>query len=252
MTKQLIAFALDDALAVSKSEMHPRMSALLAELLNHYDVCVTSGVLYDYFESQILRGLEATPAQLSRLHLMPTCGTRYYRYSTDTEQWELQYAEDMSESDKTHIIEVLEAAAREVGVWEERPYGEIIEDRLSQITYSALGQKAPTEKKYEWANAHAADRQRLVALVASKLPGFEVRLGGTTSVDVTPQGVDKSYGLKRLMAMRGLAPADVLYIGDKLQEGNMNYPVKLLGVDCVEVEGWPETAKVVEGIIGVS
>jgi hypothetical protein len=41
-------------------------------------------------------------------------------------------------------------------------------------------------------------------------------------------------------------------LGDKLQEGGNDYPVKAMGVDCIEVDGWEETALVLEGILGVS
>jgi phosphomannomutase len=40
-----------------------------------------------------------------------------------------------------------------------------------------------------------------------------------------------------------LTTADMLFIGDRLDEGGNDYPVKAMGVPCVAVEGWKDTAQ---------
>lgn len=250
--KKLIAFDLDDTLAVTKSPMSDRMSNLLGQLLEKYDVCIISGGKFEQFKIQVVDRLEAPVQILDKLHLMPTCGTRYYRYNELDEDWKLQYAEDLSEDDKKRIIKALELSAKELNLWEKEPYGPIIEDRESQITYSALGQQAPAEKKYEWATKNAEAKKELRTLVAERLPDLEVRLGGTTSVDITRIGIDKAYGMEKIIDALDISREDILFIGDKLQEGGNDYPVKAMGVDTIEVEGWESTAYVIEGILGVT
>ena len=252
MTRKVIAFDLDDTLAISKSPISDRMGELLVQLLKKYDVCIISGGRYEQFKKQVIDRLEATPRELSRMHLMPTCGTRYYRYDEVESEWKLQYAEDLSDEQKKKIVSVLESAAKEVGLWVDKPYGDIIEDRLSQITYSALGQQAPAEEKYKWAEANAEAKQVLRKLVADQLPDLEVRLGGTTSVDVTRIGIDKAYGMQKLIETLDISKSDILFIGDKLQEGGNDYPVKAMGIDSIEVDRWEDTALVLEGILRVS
>lgn len=248
--KKVIAFDLDDTLAVTKSPISDRMSGLLNKLLAKYQVCIISGGKYEQFITQVVDRLGADNKLLGNLHLMPTCGTRYYRYQNGS--WKLEYAEDLSLEQKSQIRLALESSAKEIGLWEEKPYGEIIEDRLSQITYSALGQQAPAELKYRWAKEHEADKQILRQKIADKLPDLEVRLGGTTSVDVTRPGIDKSYGMKKLMAALGIAKDEILFFGDKLMEGGNDYPVKAMGIDSIAVEGWETTAYALEGILGVT
>lgn len=250
--KKVIAFDLDDTLAVTKSPLSDRMSKLLADLLEHYDICVISGGKFEQFKRQVVDRLEAPAHKLNRVHLMPTCGTRYYRYDELADEWKIQYAEDLTEAEKKQIVEALETSAKEVGLWAEKPYGEIIEDRGSQVTYSALGQEAPAEKKYEWAEKNADAKQKLRELVASRLPDLEVRLGGTTSVDVTRIGIDKAYGMRKLCEAIDIDQDEILFIGDKLQEGGNDYPVKAMGIDTIEVNRWEDTAYVLEGILGVS
>jgi phosphomannomutase len=252
MTRKVIAFDLDDTLAISKSPISDRMGDLLVQLLKKYDVCIISGGKYEQFKKQVIDRLEATPRELTRMHLMPTCGTRYYRYDELDSEWKLQYAEDLTEEQKKKIVAALESSAKQTGLWAEKPYGDIIEDRGSQVTYSALGQLAPAEEKYKWAEANAEAKQVLRKLVADQLPDLEVRLGGTTSVDVTRIGIDKAYGMKKLIEALDISKDDVLFIGDKLQEGGNDYPVKAMGIDSIEVDRWEDTALVLEGVLKVS
>lgn len=252
MTKKLIAFDLDDTLAVTKSPISDRMGAILVSLLESYDVCIISGGKFEQFKSQVVDRLEAPAHILNKLHLMPTCGTRYYRYDELGSDWKLQYAEDLSRKEKDMIIETLETSAKEIGLWEAKPYGAIIEDRESQITYSALGQQAPAEKKYEWAEKNSEAKQKLRELVASRLPNLEVRLGGSTSVDITRIGIDKAYGMHKIIEALNINQDDILFVGDKLQEGGNDYPVKAMGIDTIEVDRWEDTAFVLEGILAVS
>lgn len=250
--KKIIVFDLDDTLAVTKSPISDRMSELLGKLLQYYQVCVISGGKFEQFEKQIVKRLEAPEKLLTKLHLMPTCGTRYYRFNKQSKEWVKQYAEDLSEEQKKEIITALEKCSKELGLWEENPYGEIIEDRGSQVTYSALGQQAPLDVKYEWAEKNKDIKPVLREKVAELLPDLEVRLGGASSVDITRLGIDKAYGMRKLIEATGVAQDEILFIGDKLQEGGNDYPVKAMGIDCIEVDGWEETAFVIEGIVHVT
>jgi len=183
---------------------------------------------------------------------MPTCGTRYYRHDEITREWKVVYAEDLSEDEKKKIVSVLEDSAKKLGLWAEKPYGDIIEDRGSQVTYSALGQQAPAEEKYKWAEENAEAKQELRAMVAGQLPDLEVRLGGTTSVDITRIGIDKAYGMQKLIDTLNISKDDILFVGDKLQEGGNDYPVKAMGIDSIEVDRWEDTAFVLEGVLAVT
>lgn len=250
--KKLIAFDLDDTLAVTKLPITDRMSELLTELLNHYDVCVISGGAFSQFEIQVVDRLSAPAHLLNKLHLMPTCGTRYYRYDELGKKWAMQYAEDLSPVQKTRIKAALESTAKEMGLWCDNPTGEIIEDRFSQVTLSALGQQASPEDKYAWADTFKDIRPLFRDKVAEKLPDLEVRIGGTTSTDITLPGIDKAYGMKKLIDAIEISKDEILFIGDKLQEGGNDYPVKAMGIDSIEVDGWEETALVLEGVLAVT
>lgn len=248
--KKLLAFDLDDTLAVTKSPISDHMSETLARILEEFEVCIISGGRYEQFKTQVVDRLHIEPHKLNRLHLMPTCGTRYYRYNELDGEWQQQYAEDLSEAERARVAEVLESSARELGLWEEKPAGNIIEDRGTQVTFSALGQNATPEDKYAW-DPDGTKKARLRDHAAQSLPGLEVRAGGSTSIDVTREGIDKAYGMQKLIDAIDIHKDDILFFGDNLQEGGNDYPVKAMGIDCLDVDKWEDTVNRLETILAV-
>ena len=248
--KKLLAFDLDDTLVVTKSPMDDRMADVLTRALDYFDICVISGGKYEQFENQVINRLKANPEQLRKLHLMPTCGTQYYHFDDVAKKWNRVYSEDLTKEQKQRITAVLEEAAKTLGYWEAKPYGEIIEDRGSQVTFSALGQMASPEKKYAW-DPDGTKKMAIRDYAAKKLPDLEFRAGGTTSVDVTAVGIDKAYGIKKLMEQLEIGKEDVLFFGDKLQPGGNDYPVKAMGIDSMEVSSCLDTVKILESILHV-
>lgn len=250
--KKVLAFDMDDTLAVSKTPLAPHMSDILRDVLRQFDVCVISGAKFETLDNQIIQGLEGIDEQQrAHLHLMPTCGTRYYRFNEAEQQWQPQYAEDLSEDEKQRIIAALEQAAKELDLWEPNPVGEIIEDRLSQVTYSALGQKVAPEPKYAW-DPDGSKKRALQKRAAELLPEFAVGAAGTTSIDVTRPGIDKGYGINKLIDVLGITAQDVLFFGDKLEPGGNDYPVIATGADTVAVTRWEDTAVALEAILKVT
>lgn len=220
------------------------MASRLRDLLRLVRVCVISGGRFEQFESQLLARLP-DDSPLGNLHLMPTCGTRYYLFDPSRGAWVTQYSHDLSVDQKARAVQTLSDAARRLGLWPESPWGEVIEDRGSQVTFSALGQEAPIAEKVKW-DPDGRKRESLRESVAPLLPDLEVRSGGSTSVDVTLKGVDKAYGVSRLAQALGLQYESILFVGDRLNPGGNDYPVKALGVPCVSVVNWQETAGLID------
>ena len=245
---RLIAFDLDDTLAPSKSAVDPRMLAVFAELLDRTTVAVISGGNFEQFETQLVSRLEGIDeAALERLHLLPTCGTRYERREAGA--WHTVYRENLTPEESAAALTALREESERLGLWESSPWGEILEDRGSQVTFSALGQRAPVAPKHAW-DPDGSKKNALRAAVAARLPELEVRSGGSTSVDITRRGIDKAYGMRKLEEHTGIPLSDMFFIGDRLDPEGNDYPVKALGVACHAVTGWQDTADYLERLLG--
>jgi HAD superfamily hydrolase (TIGR01484 family) len=241
--KSLIVFDLDGTLAASKTPIDAEMAALLGALLTIVKVAVISGGDWPQFETQLLDRLPHD--QMEKLSLLPTCGTKFFRYTGD---WQKLYSEDFSADEKAMILRSLKQAIASSGHKPDKVWGEVTQDRGSQITFSALGQDAPLAQKKNW-DPGFDKRRSIKALLDPLLPDFSVNLGGTTSIDITRRGIDKAYGIGKLENILHLGIRDMIYIGDALFPGGNDYPAKQAGVLCIGVRDPNETKRVIEAII---
>lgn len=242
--KKLVIFDLDGTLAESKSALDSEMSALLARLLKVSRVAVISGGDWPQFELQLLSNL-APGADLSALSLLPTCGTKYFRYEG---AWDKLYSEDFSPEERERIVAAFEEALEKTEFKPEQVWGELIEDRGSQITFSALGQQAPVDVKKTW-DPDFNKRRRISEVLEGLLPGLTIRMGGATSIDVTKPGIDKAYGIRKLRDLLGIKIEDMVFVGDALFPGGNDYPAREAGVDSIQVRDHDETKRVVEAML---
>jgi len=242
--KELIVFDLDGTLAESKSSLDGEMAELLGALLGIVKVAVISGGNWPQFEKQLLSNLPRD-GRLKNLSLLPTCGTKFYRYESG---WERLFSEDFTVEEKEKILRSLKHTITSLGFEVETVWGDVIEDRGSQITFSALGQRAPLEAKKHW-DPDFSKRQKMKALLETLIPGFSVRLGGTTSVDVTRLGIDKAYGIRKLQDLLGIPIKKMIFVGDALFPGGNDYPAKEAGVVSIQVRDPDETKRVIEAVL---
>jgi hypothetical protein len=242
--KKLIVFDLDGTLAPSKSSLDSEMASQLHDLLGVVRVAVISGGAWLQFERQVLSKLKQDE-RLANLSILPTCGTQFFQYAG---QWTRLYAEDFTTGEKEKIIGSLSKSVAIAGFKVEKTWGETIEDRGSQITYSALGQQAPLEDKEKW-DADFAKRKKIKAILDTLIPEFSVRLGGATSIDATKPGIDKAYGIKKLREILGIEVKEMIYVGDALFPGGNDYPAEEAGVVSIAVRDPDDTKRVIETMI---
>jgi HAD superfamily hydrolase (TIGR01484 family) len=239
-----MVFDLDGTLAKSKSPLETEMADLLNKLMRVMKVAVISGGAWPQFEKQLLANLPRN-GQLKQLSLLPTSGTKFLRYDG---QWTQVYAETFTPGEKTKIIGALNRALDESGVRPEMHWGEVIEDRDSQITMSALGQDAPLDVKQAW-DPDFEKRKKIRAILDPMIPGFSVGMGGASSIDVTRPGVDKAYGIHKLQEVLGIPIKEMIFVGDALFPGGNDEAVRKTGATCIKVRDPEETGRVIEAVI---
>ncbi|HEX8946870.1 MAG TPA: plasma-membrane proton-efflux P-type ATPase [Candidatus Paceibacterota bacterium] len=223
-----IVFDLDSTLAKSKQPIEPAMAAALTRLLACIKIAVISGGKLEQLTKQVADRLPPHAAR-GNLFLLPTSGAALYAYRTGT--WTRIYQEALSPDEAASIRAALLSANEETHTVDfgTPAHGERIEFRGSQVSFSALGQEAPLAEKLAW-DPTRAKREALRAALAPRLPGFEVRIGGTTTIDITKKGIDKAYGVRRLSEHLHVPIDRMEYVGDQLYEGGNDAVVTATGI----------------------
>lgn len=256
-SKKLVVFDMDGTLTPSKAPMRRDMARLLVRLLEKKAVAVIGGGRYGQFRRQFVGPLrqsvsEASKAKFSprllrHLFLFPTSSTAFYRWKKG---WKKVYAHELPAKTKRKIFTAFERVFEEAKYEHPRKvYGQIIEDRGTQVTFSAAGQKAPIPVKEAWKRKNNKLRARLARALAKKLPNLEVRVGGLTSIDVTRKGIDKAYGIRQIEKVLKIPRKEMLFVGDAIFPGGNDYAVVGAGVDYVKVRGPEETKRVIKFLL---
>jgi len=244
--KKTIVFDLDGTLAESKQSLDAEMSGLLSQLLYVKKVGIVSGGAFTQLKSQIIDKIVFDAEKFKNLYIFPTKGAMMYTFDGNT--WVKKYEKDLTTEDKEKIRVAFQKVLLEVDFLPKEHFGEILEDRETEFTFSALGQNAPVDLKKIWDPA-AEKRQKLEKLLQKQLPDFEVAIGGSTSIDITKKGIDKAFALRQLCTLEHFTIDEILYIGDALFPGGNDYSVKRMGVYTIAVKDYNETKGIIRKII---
>ncbi len=245
INKKVIVCDLDGTLAKSKSSLTEDMSNALCKVLLKYNLVVVSGGAYSQFQKQFLSSFKCSEDLLKNLYFFPTMGSTCYIYDYELKDWKQVYDERLTEDEKKVIFKAINDSMVESGLDFSSPFGDIIEDRGSQVTFSGRGQDAPIEVKVAW-DHDQIKRKSLVELIKAKIPQYEISIGGTTSIDITKKGIDKAYAIGKIKELLNVTTEDIVFIGDALFSGGNDSPVKKTGVDFIQVDGPDGTLEFLE------
>ncbi|RJP44168.1 HAD-IIB family hydrolase [Candidatus Parcubacteria bacterium] len=253
--KKLIVFDLDGTLARTKSDLEPSMSRALNALLREKSVAVIGGGTYAQFRKQLIAELRCPTPLLSGLFLFPTTATSFYRYRSGW--WRRIYGFELSARERRSIKKAFRDVLREIGyVPPKKLYGRVIEDRRTQVTFSALGQDVVrmlgdrgVRLKEKWTRKNTPLKLKIARMVQKRLPDLEVHAAGFTSIDVTRKGIDKEYGIRQIGKHLRVPIKDMLFVGDAIFPGGNDYAAVKTGVDYVKVSGPRETEKIIKKLL---
>ncbi len=245
---KLIIFDLDGTLALSKAVIDSEMASLLRQLLAKKLIAVIGGGEFGQFKKQLLDKLSVQNTLLKNLFLFPTNAASFYRHTGRI--WQREYIEKLSNNEKTKIFDAFKKTFEELGYHHPKKiYGKLIEDRDTQITFSALGQLAPLRLKNKWDVEHVADKFRIAKRLQEHLPEFEVKTAGYTSIDVTRKGIDKGYGVRQIKKRLDISFGDMIFVGDAIFPGGNDYEVLRTGVECFKVKDVEDTKKIIKNLL---
>ena len=253
--KKLIVFDLDGTLAESKTVMDKEMTALMEQLLAKKKVAVIGGGRYQVFKMQLTAALKGAPRDLLKnLYLFPTTSTAFYHYDRG---WKNVYTLTMSKEEKAKIRKAFKETYKEAGyVHPKKTYGVVLEDRVSQMTFSALGQdvvkvlgKEGLRLKEKWKKENTPIKLKMAKILAKKLPTLEVHSAAFTSIDITRKGIDKAYGVRQIEKHLHVPIKNMIFIGDALYPGGNDYAAKKSGIQTLAVKNPEDTKRVIKEIL---
>ncbi|MBR3172562.1 HAD-IIB family hydrolase [Candidatus Saccharibacteria bacterium] len=251
VTKRMLAFDIDHTLSLSKEPIPKEVAELLTQILEKFEVCIISGRSFEQFLVQVIGKLpDPKPELLEHLYLFPAQGTQYYKFE---DGWEEMYVFEMREEQISKIFATVETAAKELGYWREvnpETNDKVLENRLSQVTFAGVDTGESVEVKKAW-DPDCAKRKQLIARCKEIAPEFEYKIGGNTSIDITQPGMDKGFGMKKLMEELDLPKEAILYFGDMTEPGGNDYPVVQLGIDTITVTEYYDTVYALKGILSI-
>jgi len=234
--------------------MEEGMVKLFKRLLAIKKVAIIGGGKYAIFKSLLLDRLGRSEKLLNNLFLFPTTATSFYRYERG---WKRMYAHTLTREQRARIKKTFQRVFDEIGyVHPKKIYGELIEDRHTQVTFSVYGQdvvkmlgKRGIRMKEQWKKKYTSTKMKIANRMAKYLPDLEVRAAGFTSIDVTRKGIDKAYGLRQIEKNLNVRLKDMIFIGDAITPGGNDYAVVRTGVDYIQVTGPKGTTAIIQFLL---
>lgn len=252
--KELAVFDLDGTLAPTKSVIDKEMGTLLEHLLIEKKVAVIGGGKLQLFEEQFLNALKVPDELLENLFLYPVTATSFFRFKKG---WKNVYTHNLTEDEVNRVMSAFEKVFKEIDYQEpKKTYGKTIENRGSQITWSALGQDVVkhlgskgVDLKNAWRDKNTPLKLKIAKHLQKYLPDLEVHAAGFTSIDVTKKGIDKAYGIRQMEKYLKIKVKNMVFIGDAIFPGGNDYAVTKTPVDYFAIKGPEETKKVIRRIL---
>jgi len=240
-----LIFDLDGTLSISKAPLSSEMAEIFSKASQICNLAVITGGMFNQIEKQVIGHL-TSDAVLSNIFILPTSGSEMRLYNSESKEWEVVYSEKLSDEQTTRIIAALKNALEKSSfkIGEDEILGEQIEDRESQITFSALGQKQNPESKAAW-DPDGVKRREMMGNLTDLEDEFDVKFGGSTSIDITLKGIDKEFGVNEFLKQTGFDIRDSLFVGDKIIPCGNDWAATKTGIDTRSTTGPDETMHII-------
>ena len=232
--KKIIACDIDGTLAYSDTEISDEMLELISKLQKKYIfVTIGNGNYMHLYNQFIKKYIEKIGKEI---YVYVLGGLECYK--TSKKEIIKIYSNDLSNDEKNKIVRTISNFIKDKKIIPDT-YDQI-EDRGSMVVFSVLGRKANKELKKSY-DPNGEKRKKFInEYFKEELPEFEIKIGGTTTMDFTKKGHTKAFGIKKIKKMFNCKFKDIIFFGDDLQEHGNDFPVKEL-VESIEVESPEET-----------
>ena len=232
--KKVIIADVDDTICDSCQVISEEMAEQIARMIQGgYQFAFISGT-----KSQDLQNMISSRLK-EKHHLLATTGTNYVIVEGDAVKVAYNYS--FSPEEKREVIASLRKLVLQFNVKSLTTEEDQLQDRDSQITLSAIGRNAPSDLKAAY-DPDGAKRKGWIKFLKEYLDEnkYDIKIGGTTSIDVTRKGLDKEWGIKAFAQHHNISLDNILFFGDKLHPEGNDFPATKI-VDCIAVKSPKDT-----------
>jgi HAD superfamily hydrolase (TIGR01484 family) len=232
--KKVIIADVDDTICESCQIISDEMADQIDNLSNRgYTFAFISGTSLNSLQKMISSKLK------SEHYLLATTGTNCTKMNNS--KAEIKYNYSLQPEQKNKIFSALNKLIEHYQIKTMTNKDDQVQDRDSQITFSAIGRHAPTEIKAKY-DSDGKKRLEWIEFLKECFNDdeFDIKLGGTTSIDITQIGMDKEWGIRNFAVHQVISLNQILFFGDKLFPGGNDYPASKI-IDCIAVENPNET-----------
>lgn len=239
--KKVIIADVDDTICDSCQIISSEMAEHISRMVKQgFEFAFISGTKSEDLQKMISSKLK------EKHHLLGTTGTNYTLVEKD--KTEVKYNLSFSSEEKKEIIAAFKKLISHYNIKSFTTDEDQLQDRESQVTLSAIGRHAPSELKAAY-DPDGAKRKEWVSFLKKNLDEnrYDLRIGGTTSIDITPKGLNKEWGIKNFAQQNQFNLNSILFFGDKMHPEGNDFPATKI-VDCIAVKSPKETLQHLRGI----
>ena len=227
-SEKIFLFDMDGTLTPPRKQIEGKVVRALRTLSSIGKIGVVTGSDYDYVKQQIFSAFEVGGIPVDRAILLPCNGTKRYD-ATPSRSFaltsEVNMIEELSQESYNHILRFASSwQASIMASYRDLPYtGTFLQYRGSLLNWCPIGREAGDRERTAWIEFDKKYKVRecYAELLENKMEGCTipatVALGGSTSLDIYPNGWDKTYSLNHFKN------EEVYFAGDKCMQGGNDW-----------------------------
>ena len=244
MTREIFLFDVDGTLTPPRQKAVPEFLEQFSEWLVDREVYLVSGGSFPRLLDQL--GVDVMNKMRG---VFPCMGNVCYKNKLDEENaWIKMYENEFNPPPM--LARKLDSLVAE------SPYptktGKHYENRTGMINFSIVGGNAnlTQRKKYAVYDAEHKERDNIIKKLRKAYSKIDFVIGGAVSIDIFPQGNDKSQIIKRYFKPLQ-RNTKIVFVGDRVKYPGNDYAIvkvisKYKNGYTYEVESWEDTAKLLK------